>query len=133
MSVINLITPPDKLYNQAGSILLVYPTEDIQNKMQNILVNSTVDTNIYIYNINNDEHQYEWLLDVHKFCNICIMNLDEFPSELKCLESYFISFCNTHYITQGNNLLYNKISQNHIYHLDTIETITKELLQTQEL
>jgi len=131
LSFVNLITPPDKLYNQAGAILLVYPTEEIQDVLQKILLTSPIDTNIYIYNINNDEHHYDWLLDVHKFSNVCIMNLDAFPNELKCLESYLISFCNTYYITQGDNILYSKISQNHIYSLDRIETLIKESLQIQ--
>ena len=129
MSVINLITPPDKLYNQAGSILLVYPTEYIEQELQKILSAATADTNIYIYNINNDEHNYTWLLDVHKFCNICIMNLDDLPVELKCMESYFISFSHTYWLSQGENTLYNKISQNKIYTLERLQPILGEYVQ----
>ena len=122
MSTINLITPPDKLYNQAGSILLVYPTEAIKLELHNFFnKNRTSDTNIYIYSINNDEHQFEWLLDVHKFCDLCIIDLDNLSIDLKCIESYLISFSKTYWLSQGTNLLYNKLSQNKIYNLDFLE------------
>ena len=131
MSQINLITPPDKLYNQAGSLLLVYPTEWIKSELQSVLLDEALSCNIYLYDINNNEHHYNWLLDVHKFCNICIINLDDLPTELKCMESYFISFPNTYWVSNGENKLYNKISHNHLYNLDRLKPLLREYAKIQ--
>ena len=38
MKNINIITPPDKLFNDAVQVLLVYPTTDLKNAIQDKLV-----------------------------------------------------------------------------------------------
>ena len=49
MSEINLITPPDKLYNHDRTILLIYPSLNIKTEIQNILLESKKKINIYLY------------------------------------------------------------------------------------
>jgi hypothetical protein len=61
------------------------------------------------------------LFDVHLTSDITIVELDNLPENLKCIESYLISFPNTYWITQGENPLYNKISSNRIYTLEEVK------------
>lgn len=117
MSQITLITPPDKIYNKNKNILLVYPSDKIKNELQDIL-SSTVDAvNIYIYE-NKEPQDIDWLLGVHKMCEFVILELEQLPLEIKKIESYLVSNSNTYWLTNGENVYYNKISANKIYNLD---------------
>jgi len=121
MSDITIITPPDKIFNQNINLLLLYPNEAIKNDLQDILSNSKDPVNVYIYDI-NEEHQVDWLLSVHKFCNYVIADLDNFPAEIKQIESYLISQSNTYWLTKGENMYYNKISANRVYDINFLQT-----------
>jgi len=128
MSEINLITPPDKLYNHDRTILLIYPSTTIKTEIQNILLESKKKINIYLYE-DQDIDNFPWLLDIHRFVDVCVVNLDNLPTQLKTIESYLISFNNTYYISNGENILFNHISCNKIYNLssriiigETVET-----------
>ena len=123
MSHIKIITPPDKLYDRCSSIFLLYPSDAVKYQLQQILQELNEDYNIYVYDINTDEHNYEWLLDIHKMCNVCIIELDLLPHMLKTIESYLISFPNTFYITNGESQLYKMISNNRIFSLEEIKSI----------
>lgn len=125
MKEINLITPPDKLYNHNFSILLINPSDDLRNELQHILKNSKQHFDIYMYEVNTDNHDYKWLLDVHKMVDICILELERMPTDIKTIESYLISFGNTHFFTQSENILYNKISGNRLYTLNQINDLIR--------
>jgi len=117
MSDINLITPPDKLFNQSINILFLYPSDETKKELQTLLKNSNKKCNLYLYECNED-HYYDWLLEIHRTVDFCIINLDLLPVEIKSIEAYLISFANTYYQTRGENILYNKISNNKIFNLD---------------
>jgi hypothetical protein len=118
MSDITLITPPDKVFNQNKSILLVYPSEETKNSVQSFLAESKEPFNIYLYNEDND---IDWLLSVHKFCEISVLDLDNLPPELNKLVSYLISFPTTYWLTKGEFMYYNKLSVNRVYDYNFLE------------
>ena len=121
MSNITLITPPDKIFNQNINIFLLYPSEKIKNDLQDFLASSTQSINVYIYE-NQEEHDIDWLLSVHKMSEVVITELDNLPTEIKQIESYLISQSNTYWLTKGENMFYNKLSVNRIYNLDFLTT-----------
>ena len=125
MSNINLITPPDKLYNKNSSILLINPSNQLRLELQNLLKNNKLYLDIYLYEVNNDNHEFTWLLDVHRMVTWCILELENLPYEIKKIESYLISFSNTYYITQGENILLNLIGNNKIYSVDQLKDIIR--------
>ncbi|MGY8868374.1 MAG: hypothetical protein ACKVJK_22440, partial [Methylophagaceae bacterium] len=57
-----------------------------------------------------------------------ILDIDNCPSNIASLASYFIANTNTYWLTNGEQMWYNKISPNRIYNLDSIVggTIEKE-------
>lgn len=120
MNEITLITPPDKLFNKACSILLVYPSDNTKTECQQILKQSNLHLNLYLYDINTEDHYYDWLLDIHRIVDLCFIDIDNLPLEIKSIESFLISFPNTYYKTNGENILYNKISLNRLYSLNDI-------------
>ena len=48
MSDITLITPPDKIFNQSKSILLIYPSEESRQAVQSFLAQSDQHFNVYL-------------------------------------------------------------------------------------
>lgn len=119
MSKINLITPPDILRNKNRSILCISLQEEHKQELQNILADTNENLNVYVFD--NNITEIDWLLNLHRSCELCIANLDNFPVEIRAIMSYLISFDNTYWLTKGEEILYNKISLNRIFKLDQIK------------
>tara|TARA_B100000925_G_C21683342_1_gene335043 strand:- start:48 stop:422 length:375 start_codon:yes stop_codon:yes gene_type:complete len=119
MSKINLITPPDILHNKNRSILCISLQEEHKQELQNILADTNENLNVYVFD--NNITEIDWLLNLHRSCELCIANLDNFPVEIRAIMSYLISFDNTYWLTKGEEILYNKISSNRIFKLDQIK------------
>lgn len=118
-----LITPPDKIFNQNKSCLLIYPSSDVKEQAQEMLLGSEdSQQNIYLYNTTKKEdHDIDWLLTVAKMSDVVILDLDNCEQEVKSLASYLISLPNTFWLTKEDKWQYNKLSTNRIYGLDAIE------------
>jgi len=117
-----LITPPDKIFNQNQSILLVYPSQNIKTGLQNLLAELQFSYNVYIYDCEyKEEHDIDWLLTVSKFSDVTILDIDNCQSTIRDLCSYLVSLPNTYWLTNSENSVYNKLSSNRIYDLDFLE------------
>ena len=115
MKNINIITPPDKLFNDAVQVLLVYPTTDLQNAIQDKLIDIEDDINIYVYDKENYSTEYfDWLLTIFKMSDITIIDVDNVQSHARDLLSYMIAKQKTFWLTKGENRVYNKLSNNKI-------------------
>lgn len=123
MNQITIVTPPDKLYNQGIDILLIYPATDIKKDIQKLLFETEDPINLYLYEVIQNEPHINWLFDIHRMSKLCIIDLDILPHELKCLESFFISFKKTYYRTAGENILFSKISSNRFYKISDINNL----------
>ena len=115
--MLNLITPPDILYNKTKSILLIHPSKTVKEQLNDILKDVQQDIDIYLY---ESEDEHEWVLNLHRICNLVIIDIDNCPSSTRDAVSYFIGFSNTFWLTNGDNMYYNKISNNRIFNLDWI-------------
>lgn len=124
MSDILLITPPDKIFNQNDSCLLVFPTEAVRKEASEILANCSYPQNIYLYNIENQEdHDIDWLLSVANFASITVLDIDNCDPVVRDLASYLVSLPKTYWLTQDDKSCYNKLSPNRIWGLDSIKNI----------
>jgi len=116
LSKISVITPPDKLYNKAYSFVLIYPNDDIKQQLQNLIADWDCAINVYLY----EEEAVDWLLDIVQSADAVILNLDDSDTEVRDLASYLVSLPNVFWLTKGEISVYNKLSINRIYNLDTI-------------
>jgi hypothetical protein len=116
-----LITPPDKLFNQNSSCLLIYPSDSVRKETQDILARSENGQNIYIYNVDEENIDVDWLLSVAKMSDVVIFDIDNSDEHVRALASYIVSLPHTYWLTAEDKWLYNKISANRIYGLDAIE------------
>jgi len=127
-----LITPPDKLFNQNPSCLLIHPRETIRQEAQEILARSNNAQNIYLYNVNDDQSNVDWLLTVAKISELVILDLDNSPEHVRVLGSYLVSLPHTYWLTSEDWMQYNKLSSNRIYGLDVVEHLIGGSIETEQ-
>ena len=124
-----LITPPDKIFNQNKSILLIYPSEFVRTQAQEILANVNGSKNIYVYSPSEEDIDVDWLLSVAKMSDLVIFDHDNSHQHVKYLASYIISLPQTYWLTSEDKMLYNKLSPNRIYGLDAIEKLMGDSIE----
>ena len=115
---INLITPPDKLHNNNLTFLLVYPSSDTKSQFQNLIENFEGTINVYLYECVETDPALDWLLDIVKYSNYVVLDIDNFPPLHTNIISYILGNQNVFWLTKGENIVYNTISKNRIYNLD---------------
>lgn len=118
---INLITPPDKLYNSNMSYLLVKPSTKIKLQLQTMLQDCKEDVNVYVYDEN--ENDIDWLLGVAQIVDFVIVDIDNCDNITKLFATLLLTQSNTHYITTDEITPYRLISRNRIYNLEWLEEV----------
>jgi hypothetical protein len=115
---INLITPPDKLFNLNMGYLLVKPSLYVKQQFQLILSQNIEEINVFMYD--DDEQDIDWLLSVANQCDVTIIDIDNCDSITQKFVTYLLAHPNTHYITNDEFTPYGLINKNRIYDLDWI-------------
>ena len=115
---INLITPPDKLFNLNPGFLLIKPSTKVKMQFQQLLSQSIDDLNVYIYD--TDEADIEWMLSVSQQADNIIIDIDNCDAITKQFVSFLLAQPNTHYLTTDEVTPWSLISRNRIYNLDWI-------------
>jgi hypothetical protein len=115
---INLITPPDKLFNMNLGYLLIKPSLHVKQQFQTILSHNIEEINVFMYD--DTEHDIDWLLSVSNQCDVTIIDVDNCDPTTKLFITYLLAQPNTHYITNDEITPYGLISKNRIYNLDWI-------------
>jgi len=115
---INLITPPDKLFNQNINYLLIKPSTETKIQFQQILSQLVDDINVFIFD--EKETDMDWMLSVAHQCDAVIIDLDNCDAVTKNFVSYLLSLPYCHYITTDEVTPWNLISKNRIYNLDIL-------------
>ena len=115
---LNLITPPDKLFNQNINYLLIKPSTDIKIQFQQILSQLIDDINVFIFD--EKESDMDWMLSLAHQCDAVIIDIDNCDPVTKNFVSYLLSMPYCHYITTDELTPWNLISKNRIYNLDIL-------------
>lgn len=122
---INLITPPDKLFNLNLSYLLIKPSAKVKMQFQQILSQSMDDLNVYVFD--DDDTNAEWMLSVSQQADVIIIDIDNCDVSTKNFVSFLLAQPNTFYLTTDELTPWNLISRNRIYNLDwVVETLGKD-------
>jgi hypothetical protein len=115
---INLITPPDKLFNLNLSYLLVKPSVNVKQQFQTILSHNIEELNVFIYD--DSETDISWLLSVSQQADITVIDIDNCDPTTKLFITFLLAQPNTHYITNDELTPYGLISKNRIWNLDAV-------------
>lgn len=119
---INVITPPDKLFNLTQSFLLVKPSQYVKQQFQTLLSQSIDDVNVFIFD--DQETDIEWLLSVAQQADVVIIDIDNCDPMTKHFVTFILAQPNAHYLTGDELTPYKLISRNRIYDLDWIKDFT---------
>jgi len=122
---INIVTPPDMLFNDSLQLLLVYPSKQLQDELQNNFLSSAdLDINLYVYDKPvQDKKELEWMLSVFKQCDVAIIDVDNMSPWARDLASYMIAKNKTYWLTNSQDSVYNGLSSNRVYNLDFLSII----------
>jgi len=121
---INLITPPDKLFNLNPGYLLIKPSTKLKLQFQQILSKIDEDLNVYVFD--TDENNIEWMLSVCQQADFIIIDVDNCDPITKSFVTFILAQPNVQYITNDEITPYQLISRNRIYNLDWIVDTFKE-------
>ena len=121
------------LFNDSFQLLLVYPSKQIQDELQNtFLANTDLDINVYVYDkpVYTTE-EIKWLLSVFKQCNLAIVDVDNSSPWARDLASYMIAKSKTYWLTNSQDSVYNSLSSNRVYNLDFLSNIGDNNFETE--
>jgi len=121
MPEICLITPPDIVHNYDCTILLIYPNEDIKEQMNNVLGDIKGSLNLYLYEPTADEHDPQWLYTVAEKSDIIILDIDNCDNLTRSSLAYFLGMSKTYWLTKGEDLYYNNLSNKRVYDVESIK------------
>jgi hypothetical protein len=110
---ITLITPPDILPNRTQSILLITPSDDIKDFLDDFLKSFNANLHVYLYAPN--EKDIKWALTVAVRAEAVIIDCDNMPDDLSHFLSYMISMPNTYYRVTNPKVDYSIINPNRFY------------------
>ena len=122
---INLITPPDRLYNSNLSFLLVKPSTKIKLQFQATLSKIGEDVNVYVFD--DSESDINWLLSVSQSVDKVIIDIDNCDDLTKLFVSLILTQSNAVYYTTDEITPWSLISRNRMYNLDwVLEVLDKD-------
>ena len=128
MSDINIITPPDKLYNNSYDMLLLCLSSELKDQALVYIAESNKPMNVYLYeNCNHTYTNVEWLLSLIKGMDVVIFDLDNSDSYTNELASYIIAHTNVYWLTNSDNVLLSLLSRNRVYDLHFLKGNANEL------
>lgn len=123
MTTINLITPPDRIFNNTDKLLLIYPSSELQDALQSQVLNERdEDLDVYVFNLESPAaSDIDWLLVAVNLVDAIIVDVDNCESQTRILLSYILAKSKTYWLTNSENSVYNYISKNRIFNLDNFQ------------
>jgi hypothetical protein len=116
---INLITPPDIVYNDAFSIVMICPCDGMKLELQSHLATTDIDVNVYM--LSNNEIDIGWLLSIVKWVDVVIFDMDNAEDQVHDFRSYLLSHSNVFWLTNREYPCYNILNTNREYNLDFLQ------------
>ena len=132
MHKITVITPPDKIFNQDYSFLLIYPSSNVKEQFQRAIAYLDIPITVYYYEPEELDANVDWLLSVAKITRTVILDLDNCPPKIRQIAAYILSNSNTYWLTNSNDNYYNKLSVNQVYNLDFIQQLLGDYIEAQK-
>ena len=110
--VLNLITSPDKLYNNNLSFTLVYPSTTTKEQFNEMAKKLGKNLNVYLFEESND---LGWLLDVCNTSDYIILDIDNVAASHKWIIGKILSYDKTFYLTSAESMHYNMLCNRRIF------------------
>lgn len=121
---INLITPPDVLFNLSPTFLLIKPSTEIKMQFHKLLSTSPDDINVFVYDTN--ESDVAWMLNAAVNADVVIIDVDNCDPTTKNFIGHVLGQPNAYYLTNDEITPWHLINRNRIYDLDWITAAVTE-------
>jgi hypothetical protein len=120
MDLITIITPPDKLFNNSTSIMVITPSNTVKLQLQTFLSEYPEDMNVYFYE--ETDNDFDWLLTTMRMCDCVIFDIDNSGQIMRNLSGFIVAQKNVFYLTKDSETPYNMLSKNRVYDLSWLYT-----------
>ena len=127
--VLNLITPPDKLFNNNKSYLLMNPSDIVKEQFNEMAKQLGENLNVYLFDAETPD--VGWLLDIVNQVDTIILDIDNTRNEYQWLIGYLLSFDKTFYLTKAEEMSYNVINTRRIYDVRQIAEENHSIVKIQ--
>ena len=127
--VLNLITPPDKLFNNNKSFLLMNPSDIVKEQFNEMAKQLGENLNVYLFDAETPDGG--WLLDIVNQVDTIILDIDNTRNEYQWLIGYLLSFDKTFYLTKAEEMSYNVINTRRIYDVRQIAEENHSIVKIQ--
>lgn len=115
---VNVITPPDNIFNFNTNYLLVKPSIKLKEKFQNIIKEAPGESNVFIYE--DADQEITWLLSVSHQADVIIVDIDNCDELTKQFLGILLINPASCYFTNDDNSHWHLINRNRIFNLDNI-------------
>jgi hypothetical protein len=115
---IKIITPPDLIFDQTESMLLVCPSTELKRSLEEYLATHEDAVNIYLF---SDETDIKWLLITAKMTDVVIIDIDNCGSNVSHFLSYLLTLPNTYYKCEHETVEWRLLNQNRFYDFPNIK------------
>lgn len=130
MNDLTLVTPPDTFYSKEYSFLLIHPGKRVKDEFQDLIACFEHHFVVYLYAPDSEEDEIpDWVLARFKQADCVIIDLDNTPQPLYSIIGYFLAYAKTYWLTNGENIFYNKLSNNRLYNLEFLKSKIGEQLE----
>ena len=128
--VINLITPPDKLYTKELSFFLINPNDAVKEQFNNVFKDLKRTVNLYLFE-EQGTSEIAWLIDVIHHVDYVILDIDN-SEHIQWMIGYILSFDKTYYLTRDMVWPYNIINSNRIFEVEQFAEVEKYFAQKKQ-
>jgi len=121
---IKVITAPDLIFDQAMSVTVISPGQDLKQQVEKFALE--VDQHINIFFYAGFEQDIQWLLTVSKMSDHVIIDIDNCPDDVSQFLSYLLSLPNTYYRSAAMKMPWDLLNKNRFYDFPTLIKDTNE-------
>jgi hypothetical protein len=110
---LHLISPPDHLFNNNPSYLLVKPSKTLKIEFQQILSESVDDVNIFIFD--DVDTDIAWLLTASNQVGFIVIDIDNCKEDVIPFLGLLLMHPNSCYISNNDDIPWGLINRNRIF------------------
>jgi hypothetical protein len=115
---IKIITPPDLIFDQTESMLLVCPSTELKKSLEEYLATHEEAVNVYWFDRGND---IKWLLTSAKMSDVLIIDIDNCDENASHFLGYLLTLPNTYYKCEHMKVRWDLLNQNRFYDFPNIK------------
>lgn len=115
---INVINPPDNVFNFNPGFLLVNPSVSAKATFHQIVSQLDYEVNVFIYE--QEDNDIAWLLGVSQNCDMIIIDIDHCSDLTKLFVSLLLINPRSVYLTQDDKSPWSYVNRNRIFDMGCI-------------